>query len=92
MQMIKETDLSVPTKMGELLLKVIGFKIKVVRNVAVLLMEAVFMEKFGLRWFQKENLKEGGDFVTQRPYLLGTDIKFPLHRTLLKLFLVNSSV
>ena len=92
MQMIKETDLLVPTKMGELLLKVIGFKIKVVRNVIALLMEAAFMEKLGLRWFQKENLKEGGDIVTQHPYLLGTDIKFPLHRTLLKLFLVNSSV
>ena len=49
MQMIKETDLLVPTKMEKLLSKVIGFKIKVVRNVAVLLMEAVFMEKFGLR-------------------------------------------
>ena len=78
MQMIKETDLSVPTKMEELLLKVIGFKIKVVRNVIALLMEAAFMEKLGLRWFQKENLKDGGDIVTQRPYLLGTDIKLLL--------------
>ena len=49
MQMIKETDLLVLTKMEELLLKVIGFKIKVVRNVIALLMEAAFMEKLGLR-------------------------------------------
>ena len=76
--MIKETDLLVLTKMEELLLKVIGFKRKVVRNVVALLMEAAFMEKFGLRWFQKKNLKEGGDFVKQRPYLLGTDIKLLL--------------
>ena len=63
MQMIKETDLLVLTKMEELLLKVIGFKRKVVRNVVALLMEAAFMEKFGLRWFQKKNLKEGGIFL-----------------------------